>query len=126
MDTKARKKVLLIGLSADSVDYEKWPQLSSEKLEAAFAEVVSALTAEGYDPIWCLTDQGATAEATVLAALQKQSPDIVVVGAGVRTDPDLFLLFEKIINLVHEHAPFSKIAFNNLPYDTVDAVKRWS
>ena len=118
--------MLLIGLSADNVDYEKWPQLTKESLEAAFEEVIAGLTVEGYDSEWCLTDQGATAEQKVTEALKRYVPDIVMVGAGVRTDPDLLHLFEKVINLIHEHAPDAKMAFNSLPFDTVDAVKRWS
>ena len=120
------KKVLLIGLRSDCVDYEKWPQLSPEKLESAFPEIIDELTTEGYDAIWCLTDQGETAKDVVTDALKKNTPDIVVVGAGVRTDPDLFGLFEAVVNLIHEHAPKARIAFNQLPYDTVEAVKRWS
>ena len=120
------KKIVLIGLRADCVDYEKWPQLSPEKLESAFTEIINELTVEGYKATWCLTDRGETAVDVVTEALKKNAPNIVVVGAGVRTDPDLFILFEIIINLIHKYAPKAKIAFNQLPYDTVEAVKRWS
>ncbi|WP_424313614.1 hypothetical protein [Haloferula sp.] len=120
------KKVLLIGLRSDCVDYEKWPELNREKLNAAFEEVVDELTKEGYAAIWCLTDQGATASEQVQEALKKERPDIVLVGAGLRTDPDLLHLFEKVINAIHEHAPSARITFNQFPYDSVEAVKRWS
>ena len=120
------KKVLLIGLRSDCVDYEKWPQLTRDKLEAAFEEVVLQLSKEGYTGIRCLTDQGKTASEQIEKALKKENPDIVLVGAGVRTDPDLLLLFEKVINAIHKYAPPAKIAFNRLPYDSVEAVKRWS
>jgi len=36
------------------------------------------------------------------------------------------LLFEKLINLVHEHAPGAKICFNTTPADTAEAVQRWT
>ncbi|WDT87592.1 SGNH/GDSL hydrolase family protein [Alteromonas sp. 009811495] len=120
------KKVLLIGLRSDNVNYEKWPQLSKEKLDAAFEQVVSELNNNGYDSLWCLTDQGETAAQQVEEALAKEKPDIVLIGAGVRTDPDHFLLFEQVINIVHANAPKAKIAFNSLPYDSLDAIKRWS
>ena len=120
------RNVLLIGLSPDSVDYGKWPQLSPATLEAALSNVIAELSAEGYEAVWCLTDQGETAGAVVEEALKLCAPDVVVVGAGVRTDPDLLVLFEVVVNLVHKHAPQEKIAFNQSPYDTVDAVKRWS
>lgn len=120
------KKVLLIGLAADQVDFQKWPELNVAKLEAAFAEVVADLTAAGFHALWCLTDRGETAADQVREALLAETPDLVLVGAGVRTDADHFLLFERVINLIHEHAPAARIAFNTLPYDSVEAVRRWA
>ena len=35
------------------------------------------------------------------------------------------LLFEKIINSIHAHAPSAKICFNTNPGDTAEAVNRW-
>jgi len=101
----AKKKVLLIGLSPDVVNYAKWPGLTPEKLEAAL--------------------QGETAEATVSEALADTSFDCILIGAGVRTDPDEFSLFEKLINVAHEKAPAARICFNSGPTDSVDAVQRW-
>ena len=125
MSIKTGKKVLLIGLKSDAVDFEKWPQLTKEKLEAAFVQVVSELNENGYDATWCLTDRGETAKEQVEDALLEYTPDIVLVGAGVRTDPDHFLLFETLINIIHKNAPKAKIAFNTLPYDTLESVQRW-
>jgi hypothetical protein len=48
-----------------------------------------------------------------------------VIGAGVRANPKYFLLFEKLLNVVHDLAPKSRIAFNTKPTDTVEAVGRW-
>lgn len=120
------KKVLLIGLAADEVDFQKWPQLTKSKLEVAFEEVVGDLTEAGFEALWCLTDRGETAAEQVRGALLAEKPDVVLVGAGVRTDPDHFLLFEAVINLIHEHAPDARIAFNRLPFDSVEAVRRWA
>ena len=108
------------------MDYEKWPQLTPDKLEAAFEEVISQLSKEGYVGIWCLIDQGKTTAEQIQKALKKENLDIVLVGAGVRKDPDLFLLFEKVINAIHQHAPTAKITFNRLPHDSLEAIKRWS
>ena len=52
--------------------------------------------------------------------------DAVLIGAGVRTAPDHFLLFEKLINAVHRHAPQAAICFNTNPTDTAAAVQRWA
>ena len=35
------------------------------------------------------------------------------------------MLFEKLINVVHEHAPQARLCFNQLPSDIAEAVKRW-
>lgn len=51
--------------------------------------------------------------------------DAVLIGAGVRNDPEQFLLFERMVNLVHEHAPQARICFNNSPDSSADAVLRW-
>jgi hypothetical protein len=77
----------------------------------------------GLDP-W-LIDFGQTAEAVVTAELQRQEFDCVLIGAGVRAAPGNFILFEKRVNVVHEHAPNSKICFNTNPSDTLDALQRW-
>jgi hypothetical protein len=49
----------------------------------------------------------------------------VVIGAGVRLPPVYFLLFERLINVVHTHAPDARIAFNTKPTDNAEAVQRW-
>ena len=73
----------------------------------------------------CLTDFGETAEAVVQGQLKQKRFDCVLIGAGVRTIPSNFMLFEKLINVVHEHAPQARLCFNQLPSDIAEAVKRW-
>jgi hypothetical protein len=70
-------------------------------------------------------DLGKTAEAAVASRLHAKQYDCVIIGAGVRTNPKYFLLFERLLNVVHELAPKARIGFNTNPTDTVDAVKRW-
>ena len=80
----------------------------------------------GYEPEVCLIDLGETAEQVVTAALQSRKFDCIVIGAGLRQPPPRLPLFEKIINLIHAHAPPStRICFNTTPADTVEAVQRW-
>jgi hypothetical protein len=47
------------------------------------------------------------------------------IGAGVRTNPSSFMLFEKRINVSHEFAPQAKRCFNQLPSAIAEAVQRW-
>ena len=65
------------------------------------------------------------AEAVVLQALAETTFDCVVIGAGIRAVPDYLLLFEKVINAVHQGAPSAKLCFNTRPGDTAEAVQRW-
>ena len=51
---------------------------------------------------------------------------LVMIGAGVRKDDEHFLVFERLINVVHEHAPKARLAFNTGPTDSAAAVQRWA
>ena len=119
-------KIVMFGLQTDAVDFSNWSDFSIEKLEAAFDQVSSDLKDAGHDPVWCLTDTGDTTEQVVTKALSAHQPDVVLIGAGVRTDPDHLMLFEKVINLVQHHAPQTKIAINTRSSDSVRRVERWA
>jgi len=119
------KKVLLIGLNPAVVDYTLFPGLDEAKLSKALQTDEDHLNRLGYDAKWCLIDRGETAEAVVLEQLGQKQSACILIGAGVRTAPPYFLLFEKLLNLVHEHAPQAKICFNTRPSDTAESVQRW-
>ena len=120
-----RKKVLLIGLDPSVVDYSLFPDLDATKLSAGLKSEEMRLQELGYDAQWCLTDLGETAESVVLERLRQNEYDCILIGAGVRTVATHFLLFEKLINIVHEHAPRARLCFNTRPGDTGQAVQRW-
>jgi len=120
------KTVLMIGLDPKVVDYAHLAvKLDEPTLRAALAADEQRLRDLGYDASWLLIDRGETAEAVVLAALREKVFACVLIGAGIRTVPPLFLLFEKLVNVVHESAPHSRICFNTLPEDTAVSVQRW-
>ena len=119
------KRVLMIGLDPAVVNYDRWPGLTAEKLEAGLRRDEAALNDSDYAAEICFIDHGETAEDTVRAKLAETDFDCIMIGAGVRTDNEEFLLFEKLVNVLHEHAPAAKICFNTGPTDSVDAVKRW-
>ena len=123
METK--KRVILIGLKLDVADYSNWPDLTPEKLMAALQADEATLNSLGYDAQLCLVDLGEIAETVVTQKLTKTAFECVMIGAGVRTVPDKFLLFEKLINIVHHHAPAARICFSTKPSDTAEAVQRW-
>jgi hypothetical protein len=120
------KKVLMIGLDPKFVDYSHLAvKLDEPTLRAGLAADEKRLQDLGYDARWLLIDRGETAEAVVAAAFKEKTVDCVLIGAGSRTVPPLFILFEKLLNLVHEKAPHAKICFNTVPEDTEVSVQRW-
>jgi hypothetical protein len=120
-----KKQILVIGLEPDLVDFSSMPDMTAAKVRAGLAADKAKLEALGYAADLCLTDLGETAEAVVTSRLSGKSFDCVVIGAGIRTIPAYFLLFEKLVNAVHRHAPTARICFNTRPSDTAEAVQRW-
>ena len=122
------KSVLVIGLDPTLIDFSQpgyAPGMDATKVFAGLKSSEEELTGLGYSVEMCLTDFGETAEAVVQGRLEQRRFDCVLIGAGVRANPGNLLLFEKLINVVHEHAPQAKICFNTLPSDTAAAVQRW-
>ncbi len=120
----------MIGLEPTIIDFSSPDFAALTGLTAAtIAEGLKAdearLKSLGYDCEMCLVDYGATAEPVVRRRLSEKSFDCVVIGAGVRSMPSQFLLFEKLVNVVHAHAPQAKLCFNTKPTDTAEAVQRW-
>jgi hypothetical protein len=121
-----QKNVLLIGLEPKLVDFAALPvPLDEPTLRAGLAADEKRLQDLGYDARWLLIDRGETAEAVLTEALAAKAFDCILIGAGIRTIPALFLLFEKLVNVVHERAPRAKLCFNTRPQDTAESVQRW-
>ncbi|HEY5258374.1 MAG TPA: hypothetical protein VIJ12_08345 [Candidatus Baltobacteraceae bacterium] len=119
------KRVLTIGFDPTLVDFTNIPGLDAAKVSAAIKAEMQRLIDLGYAPHACMIDLGETAEAVVSEQLAKTKFDCVLIGAGVRNIPAHFLLFERLINIVHSQAPDAKICFNTNPGDTVEAIQRW-
>ena len=97
------------------------PALVRSYIDAQIEQVRSA----GYNVTNCLIDPADTEAAETARALSSRRFDCVLIGAGLRAAPEQWLLFEKIINLVHRLAPHSAICFNSSPADSLAAVQRW-
>ena len=121
----ARKKVVLVGWNPDVVDYSKWPGLTPEKLRTALEGDRDKLNSLGYSAELLYINATDTAYETVSNALADTTYDCVLIGAGVRTVDEHFIVFEQLVNAVHQSAPSAKICFNTNPSDTAEAVKRW-
>lgn len=124
----AAARVLFVGLEPEIVDYSKSqvPGLTAAKVRAAVEADSARLEGLGYSVKSLFVDDGRTAEATLADALSAHAYDCIMIGAGLRIVPPYFLLFEKLINVIHRHAPAStRLCFNTNPMDTADAVQRW-
>ncbi len=117
-------RVLALGLDPKFVDFTKLTGLTPDLIGAFIHAQLERLRGLGYEVVSCLVDLGDTAEAVTLQHLNSGKFDCVLIGAGLR-DPAQLLLFEKLINLVHTHAPGAKICFNTTPADSAEAVQRW-
>ena len=129
IDMTHEKSVLVIGLDPTLIDFSS-PNyavtgMDATKVLAGLKSSEDELTSLGYSVQMCLTDFGETAEAVVQSRLKLKRFDCILIGAGIRAVPSNFMLFEKLINVVHEHAPQAKICFNTKPSDTAEAVQRW-
>ena len=117
-------KVLALGLDPAFVDLPDNPEFTPEIVRAFIEMQLDRIRTMGYEVQSCLVDLGETAEAVTSSHLRAQSFDCVLIGAGLR-DPEQLLLFEKLVNLVHEQAPRARICFNSTPADSAEAVQRW-
>lgn len=123
------KRVLVIGEEPELMDYSNPavpPGMSAEKVRAGLDASAERLNALGHHAELCLTaEEPAAAAAAVVERLRATRFDCVVIGAGIRVVPKNFTLFETLLNVVHEHAPQARIAFNSRPDDSDAAALRW-
>jgi hypothetical protein len=128
MENMAKKKVLLLGIEPKFIDVNLATSTGwdANRVKAVAQEENNKLTDLGYEPQICFIDLGETAESVVSDRLSRENFDCIMIGAGVRLVPQHTILFEKLMNAVHQKAPpSSKICFNTNPGDSAEAVLRW-
>jgi hypothetical protein len=128
MENMAKKKVLLLGIEPKFIDVNLATSTGwdANRVKAVAQEENNKLTDLGYEPQICFIDLGETAESVVSDRLSRENFDCIMIGAGVRMVPQHTILFEKLMNAVHQKAPpSSKICFNTNPGDSAEAVLRW-
>ena len=119
------KSVLAIGIDPEYADFTAMPGFTPQVVRAYIDAQIDAMRAQGYAVESCLVDTGDGAHLKGEEALRARAFDCVLIVNCLRTPQAQFLLFEKIINVVHELARQSRIAFNTNPSDTAEAVRRW-
>ena len=122
------KKVLFLGVDPKLIDVNLATTTGwdANQVKAVAQEANNKLTELGYEVQNCLVDLGETAESVVSDMLSRENFECIMIGAGIRILLQHTVLFEKIINAVHQKAPpSSKICFNTNPGDSAEAVLRW-
>ncbi|BCL12379.1 hypothetical protein [Micromonospora sagamiensis] len=112
--------VLVVGL--DPVRIPGW---DPEPVVKAIARGQARFEDHGIEADLCLVAPDDNPEKAIIEALARKDYACVVIGGGIRKHEPLLELFEKVINLVRQHAPGAAIAFNSTPDDTADAALRW-
>jgi hypothetical protein len=122
------KKVLILGMNPYTIDFSLpgfMPGLTAEKVEMGLKAERENLKAAGYDSDMYLIDNGVLELSDLAEQLKANQFDGIMVGAGVRMPPSNFILFEKLVNTVHDNAPNARIIFNTNPHDTAASIQRW-
>lgn len=124
----ANKNVLIIGEDPALIDFDAPDapkDMSAEKVMAGLNGSVTRLQSAGHDAELLLTRNADSIEAQVRDALQGKNFDVIVVGTGLRTLPLMAEQFERLMNVLSDRSPQSKLAFNSLPHDSDTAALRW-
>ncbi len=120
--------MLIIGEDPQYIDFSAPgvpPDMSAEKIMAGLNGARDRLVGAGYDARILLTKDEETVESQVSNALKDNSYDVIVVGAGLRILPAMAAQFERLMNVLHQKAPTTKLAFNSKPDDSDAAALRW-
>ncbi|MGA4845033.1 hypothetical protein ACOBQB_01605 [Streptomyces sp. G5(2025)] len=112
--------VLVIGY-----DPQALPGVDAEAIGAALDKELAVFAERGMEAAVSAIVFDETAEPTLVASLTERPWDVVLVGAGIRKVEQLLPFFERIVNLIHRHAPQAAIAFNTGVDDTVESAERW-
>jgi hypothetical protein len=122
------KSVLVIGEDPQYLDFSAPympPGVSAQKIMAGLDVARDRLVNAGHEVQFVLTKDEHTVEAQVSEVLKDKTYDVIVIGAGLRLLPPMLAQFERLINVLHQKAPTSKIAFNTSPADSHAAASRW-
>ena len=113
-------RVLVVGL--DPAKLQGW---DPAPLQAAIARGRARFDDHGIEADWCLVALDEHPEGAIVEALTGKDYACVVIGGGIRRPEPLLEFFERVVNLVRQHAPGAAIAFNSSPEDCADAALRW-
>lgn len=113
-------RVLVVGL--DPAKIQGW---DPAPVQTAIARGQARFDDLGIEADLCLVALDENPAGAIVEALSRKDYACVVIGGGIRKPEPLLEFFEKVVNLVRQHAPNAAIAFNTSPADSADAALRW-
>jgi hypothetical protein len=120
-------KILFVGQNPETVDFSDPslpPGFDAEKINAGIALGVKKIEEHGWKGDTCMITPDAAGCAMLQKALAGGDYNCVVIGGGLRLPPKGLVLFETVVNIIHQSAPNARLAFNTRPDDTADAAER--
>jgi hypothetical protein len=121
-------RVLFVGEDPKKVDFSdlSLPKgLNADKIQAGIDLAAAKIKERGWTGDLCMISPDDSGLAVLEKQLASATYDCVVIGGGLRVPPKGLMLFEKVVNAIHEGAPSAAIAFNTEPEDTAAAAGRW-
>lgn len=120
-----KKRVLLIGFEPTTLDFSSFPDFNAEKVMEGLRKGQKKGLELGYDIEICLIKPDGTDIDMISQKLSENKFDCILIGAGIRVSPEYFLLFEKVVNMIHQKTSSLIICFNTNPNDSLEAIQRW-
>ncbi|MDI7773904.1 hypothetical protein [Asticcacaulis sp. EMRT-3] len=120
-------KVLFVGQKPETVDFSDPalpPGFNAEKIQAGIDLAATRIAEKGWQGDICMISPDDAGMAMLTAQLATTTYDCVIIGGGLRLPPKSLLLFESVVNAVHQGAPTAAIAFNTRPEDTAEVAQR--
>jgi len=111
--------VLILGFDPRTV-----PDVDGEALQAVLDKELARLQADSIDTSLVMVAAGQPDLSPFVTAVSERDWDVVLIGGGIRNKAEL-TFFERVVNLVHRHAPGSAIAFNAGIGEIAEAARRW-
>ncbi|MET8029109.1 hypothetical protein [Streptomyces avermitilis] len=110
---------LILGFDPHAV-----PGMDGDAMRVVLDKELARFGEHAIDASMTLIAPDESAESRVVAALSERHWDVVVIGGGIRKPEPLLTFFERVVNLVRQHAPGAAIAFNTGIGDSVEAAMR--
>ncbi|MBB3660618.1 hypothetical protein FHX15_005889 [Rhizobium sp. BK650] len=102
------KSILIIGEDPAQIDFDAPDapkDMTGDKVMEGLNDSVARLKGAGHRVTLLLTKDAATVERQTMEALSRAIYDVIVIGAGLRTLPQMAEQFERLMNVLHEGAP---------------------